>query len=119
MNLKNRKGENRMTNGQQPYEYGAPQQPGYGAPMPQQQKTDGMAIASMVCSLVGLCIAGIILGLVGIILGIISLGRIKKNPNLKGKGMALTGIIVGAFEVLLYIIVFIFWWSAYMSIVGM
>ena len=45
-----------MTNGQQPYEYGAPQQPyeygapqqpGYGAPMPQQQKTDGMAIASM------------------------------------------------------------------------
>ena len=37
---------------------------------------------------------GIILGIIAIILGIIALLKIKKDPNLKGKAMAITAIII-------------------------
>lgn len=39
---------------------------------------------------------GLLIILAGLVLGIISLSRIKDNPELKGKGMALTAVIVGA-----------------------
>lgn len=61
--------------------------------------TDGMATAAMVCSIAGLlgalCGFGGIAGLVGLILGSVSLGRIKRT-GARGRGMAITGIVVGA-----------------------
>lgn len=56
----------------------------------------GLAIASLVCSLVGIvlwCFApfGYIASLVGLVLGIVVM--VKKSP---GKGLALAGVICGA-----------------------
>lgn len=76
---------------------------GYGAPayvpvMP-QQKTNGMAVGSMVVSIVGVTLlfcygGGAILGIVGAVLGHVARRQIKANRE-SGDGMALAGIIVG------------------------
>ncbi len=50
------------------------------------KKYCGWAIASLIFAFLG--------GFIGIILGIIALFKIKKNPNLRGKGMAITAIII-------------------------
>jgi len=81
--------------GQQPYgqpPYG--QQP-YGQPggYPQPAKTNGLAIAGFVLS--------ILLSLVGLILSIIALIQINNsNGTQKGKGLAIAGIVIGAVSML-------------------
>ncbi len=58
-----------------------------------------------------MCIVGFILAFllppVGLILSIIALVQINRTRE-KNKGMAIAGIIIGAFETLLYVIIFIF-----------
>jgi hypothetical protein len=79
--------------------YGYPPPPGgYGYQPPasgypqQSAGTNGMAIASLVCSLLGwLCVIGPILGLV---FGFIALNQIKRTGQ-GGRGLALAGIIIG------------------------
>lgn len=79
----------------QPNAYGV----GVGVPYQAPNPTNGMAIGAMVTSLVGLagCFCyglGGIIGLVGAILGHVSLRQIKRT-SAGGRGMALTGVIVG------------------------
>jgi hypothetical protein len=78
-----------------PGAYGYPPPPPPGSsypPPPQGVGTNGMAIASLVCSLFGwLCIIGPILGL---IFGFIALNQIKETGQ-GGRGMAIAGIVVG------------------------
>jgi len=78
--------------------YGAPG--GYGAPpggpaygyVP-AQKTNGLAIASLVCSLVWLGGLG---SMLAIIFGFIARGQIRRSdPQVQGNGLALAGILVG------------------------
>jgi fumarate reductase subunit D len=83
--------------------YGSPPPPaGYGyQPPPQATGTNGMAIASLVCSLLGwLCIIGPILG---IIFGFLALGQIKQSGQ-GGRGMAIAGIIIGAVVIVILIV---------------
>ena len=84
-----------------------------GEPAP-EDKASGMAIAAMVSGIVGIVCAWIIglnfaLGLAALVLGIIEFKRIQEGQsNQKGKGMALTGIILGSltlFGALMYIII--------------
>lgn len=75
-----------------------PYQP-YG--YPQAQGTNGMAIGSLVASLIGLCTC--IGSIVGIILGVIALNQIKERGQ-DGRGMALAGIWVGVGGIVLTII---------------
>ncbi len=64
----------------------------------------GFAIASLVCSLVGVVFLPIIGGLLGIILGAAALTQIRiSNPRVQGRGLALAGIIVGAVSVVLWV----------------
>jgi len=57
-------------------------------------KTSGMAIASLVLGLVGFC--GVT-AIIGMILGLVSLIKIgKSNGQLKGKGLAISGMIVSS-----------------------
>ena len=58
------------------------------------QLSQGMAIGSLVCGIVGLgCLP---VGIVGIVLGIVALVRISREPNrYKGTGMAVGGICTG------------------------
>lgn len=61
-----------------------------------ETRTHGLAIASMVCGIVGLFIFGIVLGILAIIFGAISIGKIKRSGGyLRGKGMAVAGLVLG------------------------
>jgi hypothetical protein len=65
------------------------------------KKTDGMAVAGFVGSLVGLFIAGIPLGIMAIVFGFVSLGKIKRHPErYKGRGFGIASIIIGAVDVI-------------------
>ncbi|MFH1360959.1 MAG: DUF4190 domain-containing protein [Candidatus Omnitrophota bacterium] len=66
-----------------------------------QKKTLGLAIASLVCGLFFLIpLLGMLLGIIAIILGIIALVQISKNKEtLKGNGLAITGIVLGAISI--------------------
>ena len=61
-------------------------------------KTSGAAIASLVLGIVGLCVP-VLGGLVAIILGIVGIGSTGK-PNVKGRGLAIAGLILGVLTVL-------------------
>jgi hypothetical protein len=113
---------------QQPYPEspgyaGYPAYPGgYAAPvMVPAQRTNGMAIASMVVSLVGLVslpcygVGGIAIGLVGAILGHVGKRQTTERGE-GGGGMALAGIIIGWIAVGIGLIivaffVFVVWWA--------
>jgi hypothetical protein len=71
-----------------PGAYGAP---GVPAPAP---KTSGMAIASLICGLLGFCTVGIT-GLVAIVLGVLGI----RQRNVSGKPMAIIGLILGILSV--------------------
>lgn len=55
-----------------------------------EQKTDAWAIIGLVLGLIPT------VSLLGVIIGFFSLRRIKKNPKLKGRELAIGGIIVGS-----------------------
>lgn len=89
--------------------YGQP----YGAPFQPTPPTNGMAIASLVLSCLGLVSTcayglGVIPALIGAILGHVARGQIKSSGE-SGGGLALAGVIVGwvtvAFVVLIVMVV--------------
>ena len=79
---------------------GSPTSPVQGAP-----KTSSMAVASMVCGIVGILVFGIILGSLAIIFGVIAMNRINEKPlEWEGRGMAKAGIICGVIGIVLNIV---------------
>jgi hypothetical protein len=72
-----------------PYQYQAPAygQPVYGQPVYVSPPTNGMAIAALVCAVLGL-------GPIAAILGHVARRQIRESGE-QGDGMALAGIIVG------------------------
>lgn len=102
--------------------YGPTGFPQYGYPPP--PKTNGLAVASMVVSIVsavGLCAYGFggLLGIVGALLGHVSKRQIKERGE-AGDAMAIAGIVVGwiAFGIGVLIVgglVIFVWWAASVS----
>jgi hypothetical protein len=93
--------------GPPPPGYGAP--PGYGPPGyqqwgPPQRRTNGLAIASLCCGIVG-CLYGIP-AILAIVFGFVARSQIKKQPQ-EGGGMALAGIILGFAWILVGIVAII------------
>jgi hypothetical protein len=95
---------------QQPYPSQYPQQPmaGYppaypAAPMA-APSTNGFAIASLVCSIIGI-------SLLGVIFGHVALSQINRSGGMsQGKGLAIAGLIIGYIGIafaLLWIVFFI------------
>ncbi|WP_099037914.1 DUF4190 domain-containing protein [Mycobacterium neglectum] len=72
--------------------------PGYAAYGPPAEKTNAMAIGSLVASVVGICCG--IGSIVGIVLGIVAMNQIKQSGE-KGHGLAIAGIVVGVLSLLL------------------
>ena len=68
----------------------------FGAPFdqgePAEQKTSGLAVASLVCSLI-CCVP--VTTIPGILLGIGAMVSISNNPARRGKGLAVAGIVLG------------------------
>lgn len=65
-------------------------------------RKNGMAIASLLCAIVGLLILEIILGPLAIIFGAIGLSRANKGaPN---RGLAVAGLLIGGFDVLVFLL---------------
>lgn len=87
-----------MSDQQQPY--GAP--PGYGGYPQPAKSSNGMAIAGLVCGIVGLLILAVVLGPLAIIFGGVGLSRSNKGAS--GKGMAIAGIVLGIVDLVLWII---------------
>ena len=77
-----------------PPAYGMPP-PGYGMP---PQQSNGMAIAGLICAIVGFCV-WYLGGLLGVIFGIIGL-RKTRDPRIGGRGVAIASIIVGSLSLL-------------------
>jgi hypothetical protein len=71
-------------------------------PLPPQAGTSQMAVWAMVLGILAvLCCQ--ILGPVAIVLGAVSLSQLKKQPELKGNGFAITGIVLGILSILMVI----------------
>lgn len=81
-----------------PVPYGAAPY-GYGPPFVPPPPNEGMALASLLTSVIGLataafCYLPILACPVGAVLGHVALGRIARNGT-QGRGLALAGVIVG------------------------
>ncbi|MGD1086572.1 MAG: DUF4190 domain-containing protein [Verrucomicrobiota bacterium] len=50
------------------------------------------------------CCLSFIVGPVSIVLGVMALSQIRQNPNQDGRGMAIAGIILGVFSLLLFVV---------------
>ncbi|MFO7165270.1 MAG: DUF4190 domain-containing protein [Mycolicibacterium hassiacum] len=74
-------------------------QPGYG-PYPPPTPTNGLAIASLVCSMLGL-ICGCVFSVPGIVLGLIALNQTKTSGG-EGRGLAIAGIALSCAGLLLF-----------------
>jgi hypothetical protein len=75
--------------------------PGYGG-YPPPARSNGLAIAALVCGLVGLLIFWFILGPLAVIFGGVGLSRAKRGAP--GRGMAIAGIALGIADIVVYVI---------------
>lgn len=55
----------------------------------------GLAVASLVCGILAFFIFGVVLGILAIIFGGVALSKIRKNPEMSGRGMAVAGLVLG------------------------
>ena len=76
-----------------------------------ERRTSGISVAALVCGILGIVIpyVGLVLALLGIVFGGVGISQTGKNPNLGGRGMAITGLVCGiiaiAFWVLMILLV--------------
>lgn len=70
-----------------------------------ESRISGLAIASLVLSILG-CFG--ITAIAGIVCGHLARGRIRRDPSLTGAGLALAGLIIGYVALMLSIVWFIF-----------
>lgn len=66
----------------------------------QTKSANGLAIAALVCGLVGIFVLNIVLGPLAIILG--SVGWNRANQGAQSKGMAIAGVVLGVIDVVLF-----------------
>lgn len=77
---------------------GPPTLPGQAPAVPSQRRTEPLSIWSLVLgiiSIVGCSVGGFLAGIPAVICGHVGMSRIKRDPSLDGKGMALAGLITG------------------------
>lgn len=68
-----------------------------------QSRSNGMAIAALVCGIVGVFIFEVILGVLAIIFGGIGVSRANRGAG--RRGIAWAGVILGVIDVVLFLVV--------------
>jgi len=71
----------------------------------QRQGNNGLAIAGLVCGLVGLLFFSVVLGPLAVIFGGVGLSRAKRGES--HRGMALAAVILGVVDILLFVVLVI------------
>lgn len=91
----------------------APRQTYAPAPAPSAagERTSGMAITALVTGIAGFLFYPV--AVLAIIFGAIAMGQTNKDPNLKGKGMAVTGLVLGIVVCFIWIMTMVFWGAAF------
>jgi hypothetical protein len=81
--------------------------PGYYAgPMP--PSTNGLAIASLICSIASFVVLPFVGGVLGVVLGHVALSQINQSEGREeGRGMAIAGLIIGYANLALSLIVIV------------
>lgn len=69
----------------------------------QEKKVNSYALASFICSLVGLLVCGLPLGIAAVIIGGYALNSYKEEKE-NGKWMAVTGLALGIIDIVCVII---------------
>ena len=77
----------------------------YGSPAQARSDSNGLAIASLVCGIVGLVIFAFILGPLAVIFG--GVGLSKANRGAGHKGMAIAGLVLGVLDIILFVVVLV------------
>lgn len=93
-----------------PPAYPGPYDP-YQAYQANQYQTNGLAITSLVSSIVGalasfMCLIGVPLTILSIVLGVVALNQVKQK-NQQGRGLAIAGIAIGSAALVLEFIAFV------------
>jgi len=83
-----------------------PQYPGYPGGMQRPKEGSGLAVGSLVCSIVGIVLCFVVT-IAGIVMGHIAYAKAKRGEA-EGQGVALAGIIVGYVGIGLNILALIF-----------
>lgn len=81
-----------------------PQSRTYYRSRPVGARYSNKAVASLIISLLGIFFAGIICGAIGIVLSILAIVEIVKKPIIKGKGIAIFGLLLSVTDCVLMII---------------
>jgi len=79
------------------------------------EKTSGMAIAALVTGIAGFIFFGI-LSILAIIFGAIGIRQTNKDPSLKGRGMAVAGLVLGILGVaggIIWLIIVTIWSTSF------
>jgi type II secretory pathway pseudopilin PulG len=79
---------------------GPPALPGQPPALPSQRRTEPLSIWSLVLGILSLVGCSLLAGIPAVICGHVGLGRIKRDPSLDGKGIAVAGLITGYLSVL-------------------
>jgi hypothetical protein len=98
-----------------PYQPGPNMHVGAGWPQPTGRRTNPLAIAAL-CFAIGQVIAGPFAGIAAIVLGSISLKRIRVTGE-DGRGLAITGLVLGIVGTLLVILLIVFILAFFTSVV--
>jgi hypothetical protein len=78
------------------------------SPTAPPRATNGMAIAGLVCGLLGLpCCSIGLFSLMGLIFSIIGLVQISHNPLQRGKNIAIAGLVISLFALLLSVLIWV------------
>jgi hypothetical protein len=88
---------------------------GAGWPQPTGRRTNPLAIAALCCA-IGQVVAGPFAGIAAIVLGSISLKRIRVTGE-DGRGLAITGLVLGIVGTLLLILLIVFILAFFNSVV--
>ncbi|MYS21305.1 protein of unknown function [Streptomyces sp. DvalAA-14] len=78
---------------------------GYGNTTRSRTGTNGLAVAGLVCGVVGVFVLNFILGPLALIFG--GVGLRNANRGASGRGMALASVILGAFDIILFVVLLV------------